>query len=238
MSDLRKNDHPDLFELAAFAEGSLGEAAAASVGHHVAECAICALEIRKMKRFEGIEADQELLAASHWDEADTELEARFAENIRPGIEKPVSKSPKRISWRWAASFAAAAVVLVILFPGLSTMSDGPGEGPSPMRGGEEKVAVLQASAPLGELVGPPEFFAWKTDIEFDSFSLRIFSPELESVFEKSGITAQKLAVKDTLLASLRPGKVYLWTVTGHTGLEPEAASDPARFHIMEFPPQK
>lgn len=238
MSDLRKNDHPDLFELAAFAEGSLSAAASEAIGSHVADCALCALEIRKLERFEATDKDATLISESHWEEAEVQLASVYEENIRP---KVFSTGPRRngiFSRRWLVPVAAAAVVLAILLPRLPLMVEGPEGDLPPLRGGGETMVVLNPMMPLGEMVGPPEFFAWTTETRFDSYSLNIFTPELELVFEEFGITTEKFAVTDTLLTRIRPGNVYLWTVTGHTGLQSEAVSAPARFEILEIPPQR
>lgn len=134
--------------------------------------------------------------------------------------------------------AAAAVLLVLFMPDILESPARYSDQPSPLRGGEEVVTGITPVAPVGNLPGPPEYFSWNSDMPFDSFTLRIFTPELETVFEESGITSRKRVVADSLLASLRPGVIYLWTVTGITGLEQAAASPAVKFTIMENPPQR
>ncbi|MCK9997380.1 MAG: hypothetical protein KAH56_13985 [Candidatus Krumholzibacteria bacterium] len=238
MSDGRKINHPDLFELAAYAEGSLGVELSAAIGRHVSDCAICQLELKRMERFESIDTDEELLAASGWESAEADLEAGYRDKVRPVMAAPDSVGKVRFSWRWVAPLAAAAIVVAIVIPGRFTGPGGYSDEQSPLRGGEETAVFIEPVAPLGQFTGPPEFFAWSASKPFDSFSLQVFSLKLEPVFEQTGIRSEKRSVSDSLLAALRPGQVYLWTVTGHTGLESEAASAPARFEILEFPPEK
>lgn len=75
MNDRNRTDHPDLFELAALAEGSLGEEKAVAVGHHVADCALCSLEMKRLERFESIDSDEDLITHANWEKARSELGA-------------------------------------------------------------------------------------------------------------------------------------------------------------------
>lgn len=238
MSDRRKTDHPDLFELAAYAEGSLDGKPQAAIRLHLTECALCSLEMKRLARFESIDEDQELMAEASWESAEAELATSHRASGFSGRKQSVSGNKNIFSWRWAVPAAAAAVLLVLFLPDVLESPERYSDQSSPLRGGEELVTEIFPLAPVGELAGPPEFFSWKQGKPFDSFTLRIFTPELEPVYEEAGITSRKRAVADSLLASLRPGKIYLWTVTGHSGVEEAAASPAAKFSIRENPPQK
>ena len=145
---------------------------------------------------------------------------------------------KNFLLRWIVPVAAAAVLLVLVMPDFLESPGRYTDQPSPLRGDVQPAAGILLEAPLGELAGPPKYFTWKPDKAFDFYTLRIFTIELEPVYEETGITSRKRVVADSLLAALRPGVIYLWTVTGHTGLEQEAASPTAKFTISENPPQR
>jgi hypothetical protein len=238
LSDRKRTDHPDLFELAALAEGSLGEEKAAVVGRHVVDCALCSLEMKRLERFESIDEDEDLITAASWDRAEAVLEAARRTPNLSGQYDVTDGNKKNHSWQWMVPVAAAAVLLVLFMPDLLESPARYSEQKSPLRGGEEIIEGITPVAPVGDLPGPPKYFTWNPDKPFEFYTLRIFTPELETVFEESGITSRKRVVADSLLASLRPGIIYLWTVTGHTGLEQAAASPSARFMIVENPPQK
>jgi hypothetical protein len=238
LSERKKTDHPDLFQLAAYAEDSLDEAARSEVGRHVAGCALCDLALKELARFETIEGDEELIGDAAWKSARFQMTARHrAATARKGNGLPNSRE-KKFLWRWMVPLAAAAALAVLFMPDFLWSPGSYTDRSSPLRGEEEAAAEILPVAPLGELAGPPEFFTWTPDKSFDFYTLRIFTRDLEPVYEETGITARKRAVTDTLLASLRPGTIYLWSVTGHTGLQQEAASPTARFTISENPPQR
>ena len=238
MSEGRINRHPDLFELAAWAEDSLTGPGAAEVERHVAACPACRLELDKLERFGNIDQDAELAAAADWETVQDELSAPVGDRISPGMASSTGRPGTAPFWRWVAPVAVAAVLLVAFLPGILRDPKNISDTDSPLRGDGDSAEVIEPLEPRGEIAGPPRVFIWKSDEPFDSYALKIFTPELEPVFEQSGIRAPKRAVTDSLLASLRPGQVYLWTVTGQTGFETMTASAPARFEISDIPPQR
>jgi len=232
--------HPDLDLLAESVAGALVGPEAAGVEDHLASCLRCRIEAGRLRRFAEIERDDELSAEAEWPRARTALELAFRRRIAPAARpawraararRALAQRSRWTSW-WRIPAAAAAVVAlaVVTIDRVGNTDRGDRSG-GPMRGESPAAQPIAAEAPAGRLTAPPREFAWRAAEEFDAFVLEIFSPELDLVFSRSGITGTRYAVTDTILAALEPGRTYVWSVRGVRAFGSGAVSEPAWFSV-------
>jgi hypothetical protein len=235
----KKDDHPNLDTLVDLAEGVLTDVQAARVSQHLQQCVPCRLEARRLARFATIDTDEELLAEADWSRARFALGKAYREKIRPAIstapeqtiENPEDRArgSRRHSilprgW-WVAPIAAAAV-LVLVFLG-QDRGLGPGSpdvGQEPFRGGQQLAQSITPVEPVGEVSACPQVFTWQTSEAFGTYTLEIFTPDLELVFRQENIATSSFTLTESLREKLAPGQIYLWSIKGHRGMQAAAVS--------------
>ncbi len=215
--------------LALYRSGDLGKAEASKMEGHIRSCPLCRHELMMIDRFESIDGDTELERASGWKEARSGLERFFSEDIikrsSTVTSRPGKKTGGLFQLRWLAS--AAAVVLIII---ASIVGRGPGDvenGPTndPVRGdGAEKIKI-RLIEPAGDLGEAPGIFRWKTDEEFDFFSLEIFDADLAGIFSRENIKGMVLTLPDSTTGVFKKGETYIWSVKGHKGVTLSISGD-------------
>jgi hypothetical protein len=215
------SEHPDLEQLADFAAGTLARAAAEEVARHLDACPVCRLEVVRLRRFQAVGSDFELAAAARWDDADARLERAF----------PRTLPPRRRVRTWFLPAAAAAILAVALLGPLADRDRAAG----PPRGEPATARVIVATRPLGDLAQPPRAFAWHATQGFDTYALEVLTPDLETICRLADIADTTVAMPDTLLRRIEPGKTYLWTVRGYRGLNVAATSAHAWFKVATGP---
>lgn len=235
-----KNDeHPNLDTLVDLAEGFLTDAQAARVSQHLQQCFSCRLEARRLARFAAIANDEELLAEADWSRARFALGKAYQEKIRPTIATPPEQAteasedgvrglPRRSGllrgW-WIAPIAAAAILLVVFLGQNRGLGPGaPDVTHEPFRGGEQLTPAITPVQPLGEVSNCPRVFSWQTGEAFGTYTLEIFTPDLELMFQQENIATASFTVTEALREKLEPDRIYLWTIKGHRGLKDAAFS--------------
>jgi hypothetical protein len=245
MSDETKRNHPDIETLANFLGGQLSQNDTATTRDHLDECFACRLEVKRLARFEEIDSDADLEREADWKSARINLERAFRENVLPEVaERKPARETKRAAgfdfgsfwtrWqiRWLAPVAAAAAVLIVVIQ--VQRINPPGTAPDdlgPMRGTPAASADIVAAEPAGDIPEAPKVFRWQSKWEDDYYTIEIFRPDLSKIFEVEGITDLRWSVSDSLKSILKPDSIYLWTVTGHRGVERETVSPNAWFKI-------
>ena len=73
MAEREFDNHPDLELLAAHAAGQSAENESAAIQRHLEDCPFCRLELKRLKRFANIDADEELLEDAGWRRAEFAL---------------------------------------------------------------------------------------------------------------------------------------------------------------------
>jgi len=235
-----KNDeHPNLDTLVDLTEGALTDAQAARVSQHLQQCVSCRLEARRLARFATIDTDEELLAEADWPRARFALGKAYQEKIRPAISTPpeqateISEGGARGFRRrsvlprgwWVAPIAAAAILVLVFLAHDSDLGPGaPDVAQEPFRGGEQLTPSIAPVEPLGEVAACPRVFRWRTREAFGTYTLEIFTPELELVFQQENIATASYTVTESLREKLAPGQIYLWSIKGHRGLQAAAVS--------------
>ena len=234
-------EHPDLLQLLAGARGALPAPEQAELERHLARCPQCRLELLRFQRFETAEHDEETLREAGWEKAEPALRTwQDRPAAVPMPPRPVRRRRRREFLPWIPVAAAAVLALVILQPWVSAPPVGPGtdtagqESRLPasqlppaevMRGGGAELPVgLTLLDPEGLVLEPPREFTWQVtprpgqDLP-ESYTLEVFTAELESIFRREGISlvaaagdTQRFLATDELLGMLDPGETYLWNV--------------------------
>ncbi len=253
MSDRSPGSHPDLDRLARYGAGELAPAEAAEIERHLGDCPACRLELISLRRFEALGDDAELGAEARWPQAAEALDRAFQEKILPAARGDTAAEPAaaagtaaagagatkvagriRPRRRWLVpAIAAAALALAVLGPAVRRGLLSPSREIGPVRGDSGLASTVIPEWPVGTLTAMPERFVWRAAGKFDSFTLEILTPRLETVFTFSGVPDTAVAATDSLRARLAPGGAYLWSVRGFRGLTESAASPYAWFALPE-----
>ena len=150
MTDRWTDGHPDLDWIADHLAGNLDGAGEDGVRDHLESCLACRIEAMQLERFASGENDAGLAAEADWEDARTELDRVFEEELRPSFagksirtgtgESPegatvapgtVVRQPRRraAGWlRWAMILRATAFVLTPGRPTRRGASTWPGTG--------------------------------------------------------------------------------------------------------------
>ena len=237
MSDQPHGGHPDIETLMGFSTGALPGRDADAVRSHVEACARCRIELKRLQRFEAIDADAALLEESGWDRAEHKLERAFRERVLPGVlarEAAAGEAPRpRSLWarwqvRWLVPAAAAAAVLLVV-----TQLDHAPEDAGPMRGQTGEAVAIVLQEPVGDVAEAPARFRWRSDAEHDYYTIALFTANLDKLYEASGIEATQWTPTDSLESLLKRDTIYIWNVSGHKGVEREAVSPNGWFSITK-----
>jgi hypothetical protein len=247
MSDNANRIHPDIDTLAEFAAGESDDE---STRRHLEECHQCRLEVRRLSRFQeldALDADDPLLREAAWSTARTRLERTFREDVlapvADGRAVPERARASRSIWerwqiRWLVPAAAAAAVLLLVFQTDWVRQAGtPSEDLGPVRGTPVESPDIVLKRPLGKISTAPDVFEWQTKIKEDYYSIAIFTSNLEKVFEVARVIENHWTAADSLKALLKDETLYLWSVTGHKGVEPVTVSPNAWFMITDETPR-
>jgi hypothetical protein len=216
--------------------GKLADEKAEAVRRHLETCPLCGLELKRLRRFHAIDADENLARRAEWLYARTRLEKAFRERIAPSAEgtgAPVISFPRaRRAARWLVpAAAAAAVVFMIAHYTMNGRSPAPAPGGNVMRGTPASEYRISLEEPLGDIDARPAVFKWKSNRADDFFTLEIFTPTLEKIYEARNIRESPWTAPDTLAVILEPGVMYLWSVRGYRGLERATASPNGWFRV-------
>ena len=241
MSGEANRSHPDIDALAGYASGELDDEV---TRRHVESCPVCRLELKRMVRFEHLETDGDLLRDAGWAAAQPRLERAFRNQVLPEVVPPTSpRRRERTSiwerWqiRWLVPVAAAAAVLLVVFQtDLVEKSRTPSEDLGPVRGTPVEAPDIVPEKPVGNIAAAPEVFAWTPQAKEDYYTLAILTPNLEKIFEVNRIPEARWEVTDSLKSILEKDAIYLWSVTGHKGVEPVTTSPNAWFKITDEQP--
>jgi len=241
MSDNAIREHPDIDVLANYIAGQLNEDQTRTTRKHVESCSVCQLEMKRMGRFEQIDSDTALGEEAGWETAKLQLERGFREKVLPEVVEPApSEAPGRKAYRtrsiwgrwqlrWLAPAAAAAAVLLVIFQLDRTSVDDLG----PMRGPTTEAAKISNLVPSGEIGQLPAVFTWQSSRDNDHYTIEIFTSDLSKIFETTGIKEAQWATTDSLSSLLKLETLYLWSVTGHRGLERETVSPNGWFRVTK-----
>ena len=229
-------EHIDLETLDRYLEGALAEKEAEAVRRHLDSCPLCGLELKRLRRFEAIDSDEDLARKGEWLYARTKLEKALRERIIPAATGPGARivrfrrAARAARWLVPAA-AAAAVVFVIAHFATNDKSGAPAPGKSVMRGAPPVAYGIELMEPAGEIKVFPAIFKWKSERHDDRFTLEIFTPKLDRIALERNIRESSWKTPDSLRTALKPGVVYLWSVRGYRGLERATASPNGWFKI-------
>jgi hypothetical protein len=107
----------------------------------------------------------------------------------------------------------------------------PGADLGPVRGTPARAAEIELERPLGEVSDIPHVFVWNSSEKEDYYTLEVFTSDLDKVFEADRIRDTRWAATDSMRTLLREETVYLWSVTGHKGVERASTSPNGWFKI-------
>lgn len=231
-------EHIDLETLDKYLEGTLPGKEAEAARRHLESCPLCGLELKRLRRFETIDSDEDLARKGEWLYARTKLEGALRERIVPVATGPGARvvrfrrAARAARWLVPAA-AAAAVVFVIAHFATNDRSGAPTPGKSVMRGTPPVAYGIELMEPAGEIKAFPAIFKWKSDRMDDRFTLEIFTPKLDRIALERNIKESSWKTPDSLRTALKPGVVYLWSVRGYRGLERATASSNGWFKIEQ-----
>lgn len=223
--------HPELESLLAFAEGELAADQAAPVAVHLEGCALCRLEIKRFAQFEAGGEDPEAAQDAQWDRAELQLARAWKEEIQPSISAAPARRPRLL---WLVPAAAAAVAAFFFLQPAAPPEPGPlgGPGSTVVRGaGEIAAPEIILQDPMGELEALPEQFTWQTDRKCTSYTLEIFTADLQLVYFQTEIEKPFWDITKELKKLLEPDTVYLWSVQGYLDLKAVAESGNGWFKV-------
>jgi hypothetical protein len=229
MAERVNGKHVPVETLGALLEGRLSNDEASAVRKHLAGCAPCSLELKRLERFARIEADEELTRGAEWLYARGKLERAYKERIAPAVVRPPQGAEKR---RFGVRrpfvlvpIAAACAVAFIVVVQLATRERRePAPAREVMRGAPAVAYGITLKTPSGDIEGFPQTFSWETKRTNESYSLEIFAPSLERVYRVEGIAESVFSAPDSLRTLLKPNIIYLWNVKGRRGLSQTALS--------------
>ncbi len=235
---MSRNEHFDLEMLEKFLLGKLEERDVEAVRRHVAKCALCGLELKRLQRFATIDSDDDLARSAEWIYARRKLENAFRESVAPGASDAADAPKNRFSrasraaqWLVPAAVMAAGIVMIVFF---SRRGESPASEPARpvMRGAPPVRYGIELEEPAGEIHAAPAVFSWKSERDDNHYTLEIFTPTLSRIYQAENIAGSSWTAPDTLGTILRPNIIYLWSVKGFKGLERVAASPNGWFKIV------
>ncbi len=238
-----RDGHIDLETLDAYLLGKLGEAEAGAVRRHVEECALCALELKRLQRFAAIDSDEDLSRSAEWIYARRKLENAYRDKIAPrltgrpeaardtGVRRfRLSRGARAAGWIVPAAVMAAGLVIIGIF---SKQDESPVSEPARrvMRGAPPVRYEIELVEPAGEIAAPPALFRWRSERGDDRYTLEIFTPTLSRIYRTANVPGTSWTAPDSLREALKPNVVYLWSVRGQKGLERMSVSPNGWFKI-------
>ncbi len=248
MDNRKDMNHPDIETLAGYDSGLIDGDENERIKVHLEGCALCRLEIKKMKRFSVIDSDAYLQDEAEWDRAGAEMEKFFRDRVLPGAVsgsglKAAGKIKEHLSGKrwylgWMVPVAAAAAVLVLIFavvgrrPG--TVEPDPSHGP--LRGDIVEERKVELKAPAGDVDSVPELFEWSVKEDFEYYTLEIFKADLTEVFMQQKISNTSFAVPDSVGSLFDAGEMYFWNIRAYMGVKRAAVSSNGWFRIVRVSP--
>lgn len=231
MTNSEEHVHPDIAVLDAWANGLLAGRAARAVEEHLDTCAVCRLELGRLRRFHNVEADRALARDADWHGARTRLDRAFGERILPSAvhARRTVRAGRRL-FAWLAPIVAAAAV-VLVFAQIERSGPGVFHPSNPLRGGAGFEYGITLQSPLGEIARSPEEFTWHAGGGKDYFTVEVFTSRLVSVCRIDRLENPRWSVPDSIRTLFEAGTVYLWHVRGYRGLEGEVVSPNGWFVI-------
>ena len=230
-------EHIDLDTLDKYLRGTLSWRKAGAVQRHIKACPSCGLELKRLRRFQEIDSDEELARNGEWLYARTRLEKALGERIIPGAARSkarvirLTRAVRVARWLVPAAAAAAAVIIALRFSSEVPVPPSSEPAKSVMRGAPPLAYRIELVEPMGEIAAPPVVFRWKSERKDDRFTLEIFTPKLDRVAFQTDIKESSWAPPDSIKSTLEPGAVYLWYVRGYRGLERATTSPNGWFKI-------
>jgi len=215
--------HPHHDTLDAYATDALDSESRKEVAEHLANCTRCRREVQDLTRFLALEDDDELAADAEWSRAEVELEQGWQERRSPQLSPVWWRRRATHRW-WPVAAAAAVFLLVINVPKVN--QDQPRGA---VRGGEG--AVIELVEPVGEVSECPARFVWSFGGESDSYTLEIFTVDLEPVAAFAGLVDAMWETEAALCDSLVVGRRYLWSAQAEVGDEVAARSGAQWFRL-------
>ena len=215
--------HPHHDTLEAYATDALDAESCKEVVEHLASCAHCRREVQDLKRFLALNDDDELATEADWSRAEAELEQGWQERRSPQLSPVWWRRRATHRW-WPVAAAAAVFLLVINVPKVN--QDQPR---GVVRGGEG--AVIELVEPVGDVPECPARFAWSFEGESNSYTVEIFTVDLEPVAAFPGLTTVAWETEAALCDSLVVGRRYLWSVQAEVGGEVAARSSAQWFRV-------
>ena len=238
MENRNGGSHPDIERLAEYRSGRLDKIKEDEIRQHLELCPLCRLEIKRIDRFLKIDTDIQVEESSDWNRAGAEMKRFFSEEIlnRPAAGK-VQQS--RTNWKGRHLFwlmpAAVAAALVVVFlakdPGTGSVESDSSYGP--MRGDSAEKTNIELVVPEGETDAVPPVFKWKSDQEYEFYSLEIFKTDLTEVYSCESIAGTTLVLPDSIVALFKVGETYLWNVKAYRSVERVSSSNDSWFRITE-----
>ncbi|MDD4857989.1 MAG: hypothetical protein PHD74_07765 [Candidatus Krumholzibacteria bacterium] len=235
-----ENAHIDIETIERLLKGDLADGEAEAARRHLETCPLCGLELKRLKRFNAIDSDEDLARRAEWLYARTRIEKAFGERIAPFAMRSRSRASlssravNAVRWLGAAAAAVAVVAVMVHF----AMKEGPRERPqapapgrSIMRGAPPVEYGIALEEPAGPVEARPGIFKWKSNRDDDYFVLEIFTSSLDKICRATNVRESYWNIPDSLGIKLEPGVVYLWNVRGYKGLERAAASPNGWFKI-------
>jgi hypothetical protein len=236
-----RDGHIDIETLDSYLLGKLGEAEAEAVRRHLEECALCALEFKRLQRFAGVDSDEDLARSAEWIYARRKLENAYRDKIAPSLSAPAGERRRRLSrgarslgWLVPAAVMAAGLVIIGIF---SKQGESPVSEPARrvMRGSPPVRYEIELVEPAGEISSPPAMFRWRSERGDDRFTLEIFTPTLSRIYQAANVSGTSWTAPDSLRAVFKPNVVYLWSVRGYQGLDRASVSPNGWFKIARKP---
>jgi hypothetical protein len=136
-----------------------------------------------------------------------------------------------------APAAAAAAVLLVFFLSDRVQRPGPAsEDLGPLRGTPVDTTDITLVKPIGNVAAAPDVYEWTPRSKDDYYTIEIFTSTLDKVFEVARVPDTHWAATDSLKNILERDTVYLWSITGHKGIEPVTVSPNAWFKITDEQP--
>lgn len=237
MVDHNNISHPDLDRLGLYVTDQLNVTEAAKVERHVAQCAVCHAEAARLKLFLTSDQDADLNAAALWDETRFKLDRSYQDQVKPTLEpehEALTSTPSIFPWhKWVLPMAAAAVLAMLLLgPGAEFFTGAP-EDRGQLRGDGPLAKVIHGLQPAGLIHEAPDHFIWRSEGEFESYTLSIFTPDLDVIHQQTDIPDTTYAVPDSLAGLFTTEGTYLWEVKGYRGLAEATVSSMVMYELSD-----
>ena len=199
------------FELSSLADGSLAEPAAVRLREHLSDCPRCQTELTLLNYFENAAPTPDEERAVRWISA--RLEAETIGGPAPlqahGAVPPRRSASKTLN---VAGFALATVALgAAITIGLRERRAPELTQPSLVAPMVLRSAAIRTLSPAGVVDAAPEALRWEPQTGAASYSVQLM--EVDDAELWSAVTPDAaIALPQSLLARLTPGKPLLWEV--------------------------